>query len=151
MGARRHECARAPGTADRARYAGEAFTEIILHELPEGEGDSDLLFHVWNTYFANALTYTDRTPEPRIEIGGHAEPQQRIWYVRDNGAGFDMRYAAKLFGMFQRLHSQEEFPGLGTSLAIARRIMNRHGGRTWAEGSAQQGACFYFALPGPTV
>jgi len=122
--------------------------EIVLHELPEASGDPDLLYHVWNNLTANALTYTGRTAAPRIEIGGSRATGETIWTIRDNGAGFDMRYALKLFGLFQRLHTEAEFPGVGAGLAIVRRIITRHGGRVWAEGSAGQGACFYFSLPG---
>jgi len=121
--------------------------EIILHELPQASGDPDLLYHVWNNLLTNALTYTSRTAAPRIEISGAHAEGETSWQIRDNGAGFDMRYAPKLFGMFQRLHTEDEFPGAGTGLAIVRRIVTRHGGRVWAEGAAGQGASFYFSLP----
>jgi light-regulated signal transduction histidine kinase (bacteriophytochrome) len=122
--------------------------QIVIHELPQAGGDPDLLYYVWNNLLSNALTYTSRTAAPRIEIGGSHAQGEPTWTVRDNGAGFDMRYAPKLFGMFQRLHTEAEFPGVGTGLAIASRIVARHGGKMWAEGSPGQGACFYFSLPG---
>ena len=96
----------------------------------------------------NALVFTSRKTAPRIEIGGSRNGGEPSWYVRDNGVGFDMRYAPKLFGMFQRLHAETEFPGAGVGLAIARRIVSRHGGRIWAEGQPGEGACFHFSLPG---
>ena len=121
--------------------------DIVMHELPQASGDADLLYHVWNNLLSNALTYTSRTAAPRIEIGGSRADGESSWYVRDNGAGFDMRYAPKLFGMFQRLHTDNEYPGAGTGLAIVRRIVTRHGGRVWGEGKLGEGACFYFSLP----
>jgi light-regulated signal transduction histidine kinase (bacteriophytochrome) len=127
--------------------SGAAAASIEVPELPDAGGDPDLLYHVWHNLLANALTYTGRSAAPRIEIGGCRGQGESIWSVRDNGAGFDMRYAQKLFGMFQRMHGDEEFPGTGTGLAIARRILTRHGGRIWAESSPGQGACFHFALP----
>jgi light-regulated signal transduction histidine kinase (bacteriophytochrome) len=121
--------------------------EILMAQLPQANGDADLLYHVWNNLLVNALTYTGHIAAPRIEIGGSRAEGESRWYVRDNGAGFDMRYATKLFGLFQRLHADSEFSGAGTGLAITRRIVTRHGGRVWAEGQIGQGACFYFALP----
>lgn len=135
--------------AMQASLGGRAgpLPNIVIHDLPQARGDPDLLYYVWNNLTTNALTYTGSTAAPYIEIGGSRGAREPTWYIRDNGAGFDMRYAPKLFGMFQRLHSEREFPGVGTGLAIVRRIVNRHGGRVWAEGSPGQGACFYFSLP----
>ena len=125
----------------------EDIAGIAVPPLPEARGDADLLYHVWHNLLANALSFSSRTPARRIEIGGERAQEESVWHVRDNGAGFDMRYAQKLFGMFQRLHGEDEFPGVGAGLAIVRRIVTRHGGRVWAEGSPGGGACFYFALP----
>ena len=103
--------------------------------------------HVWANLLGNALKYSSKQPEPRVEVGGHCEHGETVYWVHDNGAGFDMRYADKLFGVFQRLHREDEFPGTGVGLSIVQRIVTGHGGRVWAEGRPGTGATFYFALP----
>jgi light-regulated signal transduction histidine kinase (bacteriophytochrome) len=133
--------------ARRALEATGAAETTEVADLPEAGGDSDLLYIVWHNLLANARTFTGRSASPRIEIGGRRAAGETTWYVRDNGAGFDMRYAQKLFGIFQRMHGDDEFPGTGTGLAIARRIMTRHGGRIWADATPGEGACFQFSLP----
>jgi light-regulated signal transduction histidine kinase (bacteriophytochrome) len=96
---------------------------------------------------ANALKFTRRRAEARVEIGAVPADAEVVMYVRDNGVGFDMKYAGKLFGVFQRLHPAAEFEGTGIGLAKTRRILQRHGGRIWAESAPDQGTTFYFSLP----
>jgi light-regulated signal transduction histidine kinase (bacteriophytochrome) len=96
---------------------------------------------------SNALKYTQHREQPKIEIGGESRPGDDLFWIKDNGAGFSMDYAHKLFGVFQRLHSDTEFAGTGIGLATARRIVNRHGGRIWAEAAVDRGAAFYVSLP----
>lgn len=123
--------------------------EIIwrIKPLPEVNGDPALLKTVFTNLIANALKFSRSRPQAVIEIGHRAEADDTIFYVKDNGSGFDMKYVDKLFGLFQRLHRAEEFEGTGLGLANIRRIIHRHGGRTWAEGAVEQGAAVYFSLP----
>ncbi|MEW6689032.1 MAG: ATP-binding protein [Pseudomonadota bacterium] len=132
-----------------AAELGPAFPQarIEMRELPPAVGDRALLRHVWMNLIGNALKYSARVPAPRVEIGGHADGAEALYWVRDNGAGFDMRYKDKLFNVFQRLHREDEFEGTGVGLAIVQRVILRHGGRVWAEGVVGKGACFSFALP----
>jgi PAS domain S-box-containing protein len=125
--------------------AGRPVT-IRLGELPAGEGDPALLRQVWVNLIANALKYTGKRDQAVVEIGCLAPPEEHVYFVRDNGSGFDMRYAGKLFGVFQRLHRAEDYEGTGVGLAIVQRIVHRHGGRVWAEAAVDRGATFYFTL-----
>ena len=119
---------------------------IDIGALPEAHCDPVLLRHVWLNLLDNAIKFTAPKPHARIEIGGTSGEGEAVYFVRDTGVGFDMRYVDKLFGTFQRLHGSE-FAGTGIGLAIVRRIVRRHGGRVWAESKVGEGATFYFALP----
>ncbi|WP_206611552.1 sensor histidine kinase [Falsirhodobacter deserti] len=121
--------------------------EWDVAELPRGFGDPSFLRAVWQNLLSNAIKYTrDRDPA-RIVIGGYEGEGETIWFVKDNGVGFDMAYVDKLFGVFQRLHRMEDYEGSGIGLANVRRIVERHGGRAWAEGAPEEGATFTFSLP----
>src|SRR5271157_1871970 len=122
--------------------------EVILGELPPCRADAALLKQVWLNLLANALKFTRSRAEARIEAGSFARDGETVYFVRDNGVGFDMAYADKLFGVFQRLHRQEDYEGTGVGLALVQRIIHRHGGRIWAEASPDRGAAFFFTLGG---
>jgi PAS domain S-box-containing protein len=115
---------------------------LIVH------GDATLLYVMMQNLLENAWKFSAKTEKPEVEFGAKQESSDpQVFFVRDNGAGFDMKYAHKLFGAFQRLHSVEEFPGTGIGLAIVQRVINRHNGKIWAEAEPQKGAIFYFTLP----
>jgi light-regulated signal transduction histidine kinase (bacteriophytochrome) len=111
--------------------------------------DPALLKQVLVNLVGNAIKFTGKTKQASVEIGSLSDPsaEDRTYFVKDNGAGFDMRHVGKLFGVFERLHRQEEFEGTGVGLAIVQQIVERHGGRVWAEAAVDQGATFYFNLP----
>jgi PAS domain S-box-containing protein len=125
--------------------------DVQLLQLLPGYGDRALLRQVWMNLVSNALKYSARSAAPTIVIGSlmDGKPDERGYYIKDNGVGFNMEYAGKLFGVFQRLHSEEEFEGTGVGLAIVERVVTRHGGKVWAEGKQGVGATFYFTLPYP--
>lgn len=118
-----------------------------VESLPSAWCDAALLRQVWVNLLSNAFKFAGKREQPKITVTGHADGMENLYSVSDNGAGFDMRYYDKLFGVFQRLHRTEEFPGTGVGLAIVQRIVVRHGGRVWAEASPDRGATFYFTLP----
>jgi signal transduction histidine kinase len=122
-------------------------TEVEVGELPPAAADSTVIRHVWSNLIGNAFKYSAKRAQPRISISGRVEGDETIYQVEDNGTGFDMRYAEKLFGVFKRLHNVEDFPGTGVGLAIVQRIVARHGGRIWAQAEPDAGARFQFALP----
>jgi light-regulated signal transduction histidine kinase (bacteriophytochrome) len=130
------------GEYDRQR------AEIIVADLPVCYADPALLRQVLVNLLANALKYTRRRELARIEVGYFEREGQPIYFVKDNGVGFDMRYAHKLFGVFQRLHRADEYEGTGVGLAIVQRIIHRHGGQVWAEADVDRGATFFFSLGG---
>lgn len=121
--------------------------EFILADLPDCQADISLLTQVWMNLLSNAIKYTSKTENARIEIGFQIIGEEIVYFIRDNGAGFDMQYADKLFGVFQRMHLDREFEGTGIGLAIVQRIVQRHGGHIWAEAVINQGAAFYFTIP----
>jgi signal transduction histidine kinase len=127
---------------------GTKTPELVVQSLPGARADHALLRQVWLNLFSNAVKYSSNCVKPVIEIGGHAGEKENIYFIRDNGAGFDMQYYNKLFSVFQRLHRADEYPGTGIGLAIVHRVITRHGGRIWAEGKINEGATFYFTLPG---
>jgi light-regulated signal transduction histidine kinase (bacteriophytochrome) len=125
--------------------------EWRIEPLPQARGDRALLTQVWTNLLSNAVKYTRDREVARIEVGCNRGAVELEFFVRDNGAGFDMKYAHKLFGVFQRLHRSEEFEGTGVGLANVLRVITRHGGKTRAQGKVNEGAALYFTLPVPST
>jgi len=120
--------------------------DVTVGQLPPAMGDRALLRQVLTNLISNAFKFTRQRPDAQVEIGWRDDNGECVYYVRDNGAGFDMRYASKLFGVFQRLHPAADFEGTGVGLALVQRIIHRHGGRIWGEGQVNEGATFSFTL-----
>jgi len=144
-----------PAPVDMTLLAAEAWVELAvdravkctLPALPQARGDRMLLKQVWTNLLSNAVKYSARRDQPRIEVSGERAGAELVYCVADNGTGFDMKYYGKLFGVFQRLHADTEYPGNGVGLATVQRIVLRHGGRAWAESAPGAGARFFFSLP----
>jgi two-component system, sensor histidine kinase and response regulator len=136
-------------TEYRQDYPTAPWLEVkFMESLPSATGDYALIRQVWVNLLSNAIKFTRYQDQPRIEIGAASAGREFVtYYVRDNGAGFDMQNLNKLFGPFQRLHSGEEFEGTGIGLALSQRIIQRHGGTIWGEGQPGHGARFAFTLP----
>ncbi len=124
-----------------------ASTQLTIKPMPPAWGDRALLRQVWVNLLQNAYKFSGKVAAPAVEAGGYADGEEHVYYVADNGVGFDMAYYDKLFGVFQRLHRAADFPGTGVGLAIVQRVVARHGGRVWAKSGIGEGATFYFALP----
>jgi light-regulated signal transduction histidine kinase (bacteriophytochrome) len=137
---------RAAIAQSRAVYA-DPEAEVDVGPLPHAAADPMVIRHVWSNLIGNAFKYSSKRAEPHIRITGRVAGSETIFTVEDNGAGFDMQYAEKLFGVFKRMHSAQEFQGTGVGLAIVQRIIARHGGRITAHAEPDQGARFEFTLP----
>ncbi len=121
--------------------------EFKVHSLPTVLADPDLLRVAWEHLLANALKFSRKNPRPALEIGSNSSGPEKIFWIKDNGIGFDNQYAPKLFQVFQKLQKDPEFPGNGIGLAIVKRIVEKHGGRVWADAALDRGATFFIALP----
>jgi light-regulated signal transduction histidine kinase (bacteriophytochrome) len=125
----------------------DAKLQVEIEPIPPATGDRAMMHQVFVNLLSNGVKFSRVRETAMIKVGGYIKDGEAVYFVRDNGAGFDMHYVDKLFGVFQRLHSTEEFEGTGIGLAIVKRIVIRHGGRVWAEGKLNEGATIYFALP----
>jgi signal transduction histidine kinase len=131
-----------------SQLKADAFNaEFIIRDLMPVHADRVLLSQVWINLLSNAIKYSSKSPNPKIEVGSYVKKNGVVFFVKDNGVGFDMLYADKLFGVFQRLHKMEEFEGTGVGLSLVKRIINKHYGDVWAESEKDKGATFYFSLP----
>ena len=146
------------GVVDMTKMAKSMFNEVVsseerakltfnVGELPLANADATYLKQVWIILISNAVKFSSERKKPLIRIEGYTENGNNIYYIEDNGVGFNQEYAHKLFGVFQRLHKADEFEGTGVGLAIVKRIILRHGGKVWANGKEGKGATFYFSLP----
>lgn len=146
-----------PAKADMKKMVETIFSELVktsqkpppaitVKNIPPAYCDAQLMQQVWANLVSNAIKYTSKKENPQIEVGSDEKENETHYYIKDNGAGFDMQYASKLFGVFQRMHSHKEFEGNGVGLALVQRIINKHGGKVWAEAELEKGATFYFTL-----
>jgi signal transduction histidine kinase len=135
------------GMQERLRADADSAFELRVGRLPRAWGDRALLEQVWINLLSNAVKFSSKKERPVVEVGAISGENEHIYFVRDNGAGFDPRYQAKLFGVFQRLHDASDFPGTGVGLALVQRIVVRHSGRVWADSKPGEGATFHFTLP----
>ena len=147
-----------PEEIDMEKMVNMVFSELVYHSdkgkiqfrvqpMPLVHGDLAMIRQVWRNLIGNAIKFTSRKPDPEIEIGSYPENNEIIFFIRDNGVGFNMAYVDKIFGVFKRLHSSKDFEGTGVGLAIVQQVIHRHNGRIWAEGKVNEGATFYFTLP----
>jgi len=147
---RRLDMARIAGTTCRELQRGYPGTRIEIGALPEAQGDEILIQQVYANLVGNALKFSSKAASPLVEVGAEADAGAidgpPVYFVRDNGAGFDTGHAAKLFKPFERLHSEQEFPGTGIGLALVSLIVQRHSGRIWAESAPGRGSTFRFTL-----
>ena len=128
-------------------HSTQHHAEVKIHDLIDAFADISLLRQVWINLISNGIKYSGKKENPVVEIGSYIENSEVVYYVKDNGSGFDMKYAGKLFGVFQRLHNPADFEGTGIGLAIVQRIVTKHGGRVWADAKENEGATFFFTLP----
>jgi light-regulated signal transduction histidine kinase (bacteriophytochrome) len=131
---------------DLRKQHGDRPVDVRVGDLPDAVGDPALLKQVFVNLLSNAFKFTRQKEQPVVEVGSDWQTGEQVYFVRDNGAGFDMHYAEKLFGVFQRFHRADEFEGTGVGLSIVQRIVQRHGGRIWAKAAVDQGATFFFTL-----
>jgi light-regulated signal transduction histidine kinase (bacteriophytochrome) len=120
--------------------------KIIIHNLPDAHCDPSLIKQVWINLISNAVKYSARKKQAIIEIGAKLTKEGTIYYVKDNGAGFDMKFSNKLFRPFHRLHSESDYEGTGIGLALSQKIISKHGGKIWVDAEVNKGAVFYFTL-----
>jgi light-regulated signal transduction histidine kinase (bacteriophytochrome) len=132
---------------DEVKETVKTRAEFILNTLHSAYADYALIKQVMINLLSNALKYSSKKENPVVEVSSKLEGDYIVYCVKDNGVGFDMKYVNKLFGVFQRLHSSDEFEGTGVGLATVQRIIKKHGGQVWAEGDEMMGASFYFSLP----
>jgi light-regulated signal transduction histidine kinase (bacteriophytochrome) len=131
---------------DQRRLVSNKQFDIKIHELPNAVADAPIISQVWANLISNAIKYSMNKEKIMIEIGSVEKDHEPTYYVKDNGAGFDMKYYNKLFGVFQRLHSESEFKGTGVGLAIVHRIISKHRGKIWADAKVNEGATFFFTV-----